>query len=109
MGLERNRTTEIVKRFILGFAAVAAEKGIMKGSPLHNKVFVRISDNNFERYIKSLNLNKDECIPSFKLLVDNQHYSVNSYTVKDWPDTEFVLVKVNRNYFPKIDKNNNLK
>lgn len=99
---------EIVKRYILGFAAIAAKKGIDKDSPLHNKVFVRVCEANFEKYIEFLNLKNDEITPSFKLRNENPHYSVTSYTVLEWPETEFIVVKGNRNFFPEID-NNNLK
>lgn len=96
---------EIVKRYILGFAAIAAKIGINNNSPLHNKVFVRISNHNFEKYLKALKLNpKATDTPSFKLRFANSNYSVHSYIIEEWPDTEFIVVTGNRNYFPEIEK-----
>lgn len=96
---------EIVKRYILGFATTAAERGIENDSPLHNKVFVRISNDNFIKYLNSLKLTpiaKD--LSSFKLRIENPKYSVHSYIIEEWPDTEFIVVTGNRNYFPEIEK-----
>ena len=96
---------EIVKRYILGFAAIAAERCIAKDSSLHNKVFVRVSNGNFVKYLESLKLTfKSKGTPSFKLHTDNPNYSIHSYIFEEWPDTEFIVVTGSRNYFPEIEK-----
>ena len=101
---------EIVIAYILGFAAQASRQ--ITGS-LKNKVFVRVSDDNFHRYLKILGFQKiserdsfsGNKMPIYKespqsSFICEGYGNLNSYNLSPWPNIEFIRVTGSHNHFP---------
>lgn len=101
----------LVLRYILGLAAVASRK--ITG-PLNRKVFLRISEDSLNSYMKKLGFEKIRNV--IEISPNKQTYrekescfalkpvepgNLKSYVLSPWPDIEFVRVTGVRNYFPK--------
>lgn len=101
---------EIVLTYILGFAVQAS---IQINGRLKNKVFVRVSEDNFHRYLKILGFQKISERNSFSgnnmliykvspqsSFVSEGYGNLNSYNLSPWPNIEFIRVTGSHNHFP---------